>query len=168
MHSINSTNICDRRLVLDGRSLRIFYGDKAGLKYRSTQERWNMQRRALVAMEAISGYIAYSGAEWRDPLVRGGHLRRFLVRICRAYALTKWNVPYTVTFMEEDVVDGGFAEKVGHRHVEWSIAARNCCAGNVDVAFLWLTRDEVIADLEAYLARPAHGIASGVYRLAQH
>lgn len=164
--SIRLINVPDNLYKMT-ESLRIFYGKEAEARYRRTEERWNAEGRARDVMATLNGSIAYSGAAWCHPSIRGGHLARLLVRICRAYALTKWNAPYTVTYMAEGVVKGGFAQKVGHRHIEWSISARNCCVGNVDVAFLWLTRDEAIDDLNNYLALPMYTAAGSVDGRAQ-
>ena len=85
---------------------------RAGIAARS-------QRR----LQEITGRVVFSGAAWYRRDFRGKDLATILPRISRAYAFTRWNSDFTIGMMDDAVVAGGMAERVGHTNV--SITASN-------------------------------------------
>lgn len=156
-----ATDLCEAT-----ESLELFYGIHAPRIRRETSETWSVRGAARASMQKMSGRIAFSGAAWCHPAQRGGYLTRLLVRVCRVYGLTRWRSPFTVAYMAEAVVRGGFAAKCGHRHIEWDIDARNCAVGTSRVALLWLDNAEAWEEMHAFLRSPPYNPSVAINRRA--
>lgn len=101
----------------------------------------------------VRGRVVFSGAVWNRRDFRGGLLSSLLPRIGRAYALTRWSTDYTASFMAEDVVKGGVAERVGYRNVEWEIRMRHTPVwrdGTIRAALIWMGTDYLLSDLRSF------------------
>ena len=88
-------------------------------------------------MNRFRGRVVFSGAVWYHPDYRRQGLTSILPRLTKAYALTKWYTDSIVSFMAEDVVKGGTAERAGYAHVEWDVVMKNSMLGDLRLAFIW-------------------------------
>ncbi|MGI9476403.1 MAG: hypothetical protein ACR2PI_06850 [Hyphomicrobiaceae bacterium] len=114
-------------------------------------ESWTLSGPAAEAMKSISGRVVFSGAVWCHPTFRKLGFTSIASSIGRACSQAIWNNDHTVTFMAKSVVDGGHAEKTGYSNVSWTVHARNASIGDLDIAFLWMGRDEALKQIEKML-----------------
>jgi hypothetical protein len=130
-------------------SLRMFYADPDAAFARGDR----CEITAPVARK-ITGRVVFSGAAWYRPDFRGKDLATILPRISRAYAFTRWNTDFTIGMMDDAVVAGGMAERVGHINVEHScIELVASPLGEMRCALAWMQPDELLADLAAIMDR---------------
>lgn len=135
----------------EAESLRLFYEDPRDWKWNQRGEQARIVVTAPMARE-ITGIVAYTGAHWVRPDFRGRGLTGITPRMARALAVTAWDVPMTCTIMAKDIFDRGVTERAGYPHHEWTVDLQNTTTGTFPAALLWATRDEIIADLEQWLA----------------
>ncbi|MGD9830659.1 MAG: hypothetical protein AB7E70_19995 [Hyphomicrobiaceae bacterium] len=142
----------DTNFYEEATSLRLFYADP---------ERTRRQDEACIvtarATHDIVGRVVFSGGVWYRPDFRGRQLSAILPRICRAYAHTRWNSNLTVAIMAEAVMKGGITGRNGYNHVDWSVLWRNSPRGTVNFAFAWMETQELVDDLERFLAPQESG-----------
>jgi hypothetical protein len=98
------------------------------------------------------GRVLCGGAAWYRPDYRGRFLSAILPRISRVYAFTRWQTDFTTSLMVEGIVKGGVAERSGYRNIEWAVEIANSPLGNVRCAFVWMTAQRLLEDLEEFLA----------------
>ncbi|MEZ5843660.1 MAG: hypothetical protein R3D27_07980 [Hyphomicrobiaceae bacterium] len=103
------------------------------------------------AARTISGRVAFSGAAWCHPDMRGNGLSRIMPRIGKALALARWDVDRIVAIMNEGVHSKGFAPRFGYHGVDWGVRYENCRCGIVYVAVLWMNRPQLEEYISAYL-----------------
>ncbi|KAB2847958.1 MAG: hypothetical protein F9K44_12110 [Hyphomicrobiaceae bacterium] len=127
-------------------SMRLFYADPD--RMRAEGESVTI---TAAAAKGVSGVVAYSGAGWYHPDYRHGLLSGLVPRISRAVTLASFAIDFTTAIMHEEVVAKGLIGRSGHRNVDWEIRTSNFRAGNGRCAFLWLSADEIIDDLQAAL-----------------
>jgi hypothetical protein len=135
-------------LIEEARSLRMFYADTE-----AAIARGDRCEITTPAATATSGRVVFSGAGWYRRDYRGKGLARILPRISRAYAFTRWNTDFTISFMGDAVLAGGMADRTGYTKIEPSC---------VDLAvspletlrcnLVWMPSQEMIADLETVMA----------------
>jgi hypothetical protein len=100
----------------------------------------------------ITGNVVYTGAHWCHPHFRGKGLPAITPRIARALAIALWDVDFACTLMVEDVFARGVARRAGYHNSEWSVELKNTPLGTLRTALLWSCRDEIVVDLEDFLA----------------
>ena len=127
-------------------SLRLFYTDPEKLK--QPGETCVVSAKSA---DRFDGRIVFSGAVWYHPEYRRQGLTSILPRLTKAYALTKWYTDVIVSFMAEDVVKGGTAERAGYAHVEWDVIMKNSMLGDLRLAFIWSNAAELIDYFASYL-----------------
>jgi hypothetical protein len=98
------------------------------------------------------GRVLCGGAAWYRPDYRGRFLSAILPRISRVYAFTRWQTDFTTSLMVEGIVKGGVAERSGYRNIDWAIEIKNSRLGDVRCAFVWMTAERLLEDLEEFLA----------------
>jgi hypothetical protein len=142
-------------------SLRLLYREP---------ELWRREGEAVEvtapSARTITGKVAYTGAHWCRPDFRGKGLPAITPRIARALAIALWDVEVTCTLMVEDVFARGVARRAGYFNTEWSVELKNTPLGTLTTALLWSRRNEIVADLEDFLANFADTNASVVERYA--
>ena len=114
-------------------------------------ETWSLSGPASETMKLISGRVAFSGAVWCHPTFRKRGFTSIASSIGRACSQAIWGNDYTVTFMVKNVVNSGHAAKTGYSNVSWTVHARNTSLGDLDLAFLWMDRDEAMMQVENML-----------------
>lgn len=127
----------------EAESMRLFYADPG--RMRADGEGVTV---TAPAARRVSGMVAYSGAGWYRPDFRHGRLSGLLPRISRALTVARFPVDYTTAVMHENAVATGLIARSGHRNVDWEVRTRNFRAGNGRCAFLWLSRADILDDLE--------------------
>src|SRR5262245_54660313 len=105
------------------------------------------------AAQSIAGRVVFSGAAWYHPDYRGKQLSRILPILSRAYAFTRWDMDYLVAMMSEGVVRGGMTERTGYTNIDWDIRVTNSPLGNVRFAFMWMERQQLLEDIDKFVAR---------------
>jgi hypothetical protein len=142
-------------------SLRLFYNDPASIRRRN-------ESIAVTAPSArtISGWIAFTGAHWCRPDFRERGLPAITPRIARALAIAWWDVELACTIMAADIYSRGIARRAGYCNSEWTVELRSTPTGTFSAALLWSRREEIIADLENFLADLTHPDAGLVHRHA--
>jgi hypothetical protein len=68
--------------------------------------------------------------------------------------------------MVEDVFARGVARRAGYSNAEWSVELKNTPLGTLTTALLWSHRNEIVADLEDFLANFVDTDAGVVERYA--
>lgn len=128
-------------------SLRFSYRDPAAALARG--ERCSV---TAPSAHAIRGRIAFSGATWYHPSFRGRGLLHFIPRVARAIALTSWNMDMLIALQAARIAEKGVIARSGFVHLEGVIRFENSPAvGSVDSWLGWATRDELVADLTAFV-----------------
>ncbi len=100
----------------------------------------------------ITGPVVFSGAGWYRPDYRGKGLSGLLPRISRALALTRWNTDFTYSFVEPKLVEKGVATRYGYTRVEAGVEWLNSFRGSCSFCLVWMPRDQLLADLQDWLA----------------
>lgn len=104
------------------------------------------------AARSISGRVAFSGAAWCHPAMRGKGVSHIMPRIGKALALARWDIDRVVAIMNEGVHSKGFAPRFGYHGVDWGVRYQNCRCGIVYVAVLWMDRPALEDYIAAYLS----------------
>ena len=105
----------------------------------------------------------YKRQVWYHPEYRRQGLTSILPRLTKAYALTKWYTDAIVSFMAEDVVKGGTAERAGYAHVDWDVIMKNSMLGDLRLAFIWSSTSELIDYFASYLGEANSEIDPIIY-----
>jgi hypothetical protein len=131
-------------------SLRMFYHNPDARR----QQGEALEVTAASARK-IGGKVAYTGAHWCRPDVRGKGFPAITPRIARALAIAFWDVDFACTLMVEDVFARGVARRAGYINSEWSVELKNTPLGTLTAALLWNDRNEIVTDLADFLANLA-------------
>ena len=98
----------------------------------------------------ITGRVVYSGCAIYHPKVRGQGISRILPRISRALAHSIWNSDYTISLVENVLVEKKVHVSYGYtRHCK-SIKLRGTNRGDVDFELVWMPTSEMLEDLGSY------------------
>jgi hypothetical protein len=140
-------------------SMRFFYDDPD--RSRTPEE---CCRTTFESARSIVGRIAFAGAVWYRRDYRGLETQRFLARIARAYAYTRWDTDYSTGTVSEKVMrTTRMAEMAGHKHVEWAVDwVNNPVFGSMRFAFVWMNKPEMLDDLSQILVSLETDAAIGV------
>lgn len=128
-------------------SLRLFYDEPDRLK--NPGERCEVT--ASIA-RTIRGRVLINGAVWYHPAYRGRDLAMIIPRISRAYAYTRWKIDHSMGIVIQKATDGGIIDRLGYPHREWDLKLINSSMGNGRCCFGWMHADELLDDLEGWLA----------------
>jgi hypothetical protein len=130
-------------LLAESTSLRMFFTDPAAARARGD----SCSISAPVARR-ITGRVVFSGAGWYRPDHRGTGLGRIVPRLSRAHAHARWNTDFTMSFMADGVLRGGYADRVGYTHVEEDTVALDLTPmGPISGALLWMPTTQLLTDL---------------------
>ena len=98
---------------------------------------------------ALTGTLNYSGALWVAPEFRGRQLATLLPRISRTYALGHWDTDATFTFVRGGAAQAKLLAAYGYPRWEHGMELWDDGRLVVDAGLTWLTRSELIADMNA-------------------
>lgn len=138
----------DTSLADELESMRFFYPEPE--TQRSPGE------ACIVASDAatqVFGRVCYSGAVWVRPDFRKLGLAHITPRLVRAYSLTHWYPDFSMGMVKTSAVPNAAAARTyGWRHVHTGIRWLGSREGGAELefAFGWLDRDDVVADLEEF------------------
>ncbi|MGI9409365.1 MAG: hypothetical protein ACR2OV_04780 [Hyphomicrobiaceae bacterium] len=119
-----------------------------------TCETWSTKARE------ITGTIVYSGALWVHPDARGGRLASVLTRLSRSYALAKWGTRFTVAFVSEDMAKTPLVGIYGYKNLDDGAAIYGLFDEPIMFKLMWMSDDELIADLASFYAERSAQIDS--------
>lgn len=112
----------------------------------------------------VRGRTMYGGAIWVHPDWRRFGLTRIIVRICSAYAHTRWNTAFTWGFMDPRLHALGLAQAYGPYHTADRITAQLAYSpGAKQRLLLWMETGTMLADLAAIITQAAHESAGQRY-----
>ncbi|HRD78827.1 MAG TPA: hypothetical protein PK264_23295, partial [Hyphomicrobiaceae bacterium] len=111
----------------------------------------------------LRGRVVYSGGVWYRPDYRKKGLASCITRLSKGLAFTRWYSDVTLSLMTDDTVVGGTWKRTGYPNLEWDVTIRNCPLGTIRCAIIWMRMEELLADLEGYLA----GVSPEVDRIVQ-
>jgi len=103
-------------------------------------------------LTSVTGRIVFGGAHWIHPRMRGRGLAYFAPRTTRAIGLTTWYTDFAASMAKASMVARGIDATYGWTHVDRGVVTWNRPAAGetLDYKFGWMTRDEVITDLERF------------------
>ncbi len=132
-------------------SLRLFFPDTL------TPELAAREKCEVTAPAArkLKGRIVYSGGGWYHPDFRGCSLSAILPRMSRAYAFTRWNSDYTVTWVVDALIKKGVLARYGYTNVEWGVRFSSAGVVYYEGALAWMHHAQMIEDLAQSLSKLA-------------
>lgn len=139
----------------EAESLRLFYSDPERQKL--PQETC---RVTAMAAHGIRGRVAFSGAAWYHPSVRGRGLFAILPRVARTLAHATWGTDCTVTISDRNLVNRGVTDQAGFANCEFAVDLRQARIGDFSAGLLWSKTEEMLEDVKAYtvkLEQAIHG-----------
>lgn len=128
-------------------SLALLYDDPT--RSANPGESWTVT--APKAFE-LSGSIAFTGAVWYHPKVRGRGLASLIPRLARSLSLAKWNVDATVVMMSNNTHSHGLFKKTGHVNFQDGVQARASTHGDVDYLLFWMMQKDIIREVGEFLS----------------
>ncbi len=100
----------------------------------------------------LCGTIAFTGAVWYHPKVRGRGLASLVPRLARGIALAKWNVDATIVMMSNNTHSHGLFKKTGHVNFQDGVHARASTHGDVDYLLFWMMQTDIVREIGEFLA----------------
>lgn len=129
-------------------SLKFFYDDPA--RHAAPGEAC---RVSVEATKSMRGRVAFTGGVWYRPDYRGLEMPRYLSRIARAYAYTRWNTDYSLGACSEAVMKTRMPQLVGHTNHAWSVeTVKNPKVGDIRMALFWMNTQEMLGELSSFLS----------------
>jgi hypothetical protein len=123
-------------------SMHLFYKNQTQSAYEN--ESW----RVTAPMgKDLRGMIAFTGAVWYHPQVRGLGLASLLPRLGRAYAFSQWAIDATIVLMSKSNHANGLHKRTGHVNFQEGIEARSSAYGDADFLLFWLTQAEIVREI---------------------
>jgi hypothetical protein len=150
-HAVRLFDFTGTNVVEEIRSLRVYYEDPEPHLSAGEKVELDAPKAAVV-----TGRTMYGGAIWVRPDWRRFGLTRIIVRICSAYAHTRWNTAFTWGFMAPQLQSVGLAQAYGPYHTTDRITASLAhSAGPKPRLLLWMDTPMMLADLAAVVAEAA-------------
>ena len=134
-------------------SLRLFYADPD----RARQPGEAMHVTAPSAAKT-TGRVVFIGAVWYRLDNRKKNLMQTTAPLVRALAYTRWQSDFAFSFMAEDLVKAGTAQKARFPHVEWEVSMVNTPVhrnGVLRAALVWTDAEEQLRHFAEYSAAGA-------------
>ncbi len=113
----------------------------------------------------ITGVVFTAGTTWVRPDYRGRQLSQLMARLARAFALARWPVDWTMSFIQRPMADNGIAAGYGSKHLGYSVFFPETPYG--EIAISYTSGQEIYDDFGAFLADelPASGSRKGAASL---
>jgi hypothetical protein len=113
---------------------------------------------SLPSAGKLTGRVAYSGAGWWHPSVRGNQIGAIMSRTIRLYAYTRWNIDVSCALSASSLMAKGYTKQNGFVHDEQGVRFAGPDLGPAEAGVAWSTADEMIDDLSVFLDRmPSSG-----------
>ena len=101
------------------------------------------------AAKLISGLVFSAGTTWVRPDYRRRELSHLMPRMCRAFALARWPLDWTIGYVQRPLVDKGIALGYGAKHLGFSIYYPQTSYG--EIVLTYTSGQEVYDDFGAFL-----------------
>jgi hypothetical protein len=102
------------------------------------------------AAPLISGVTVCGGASWVRPDFRGKHLSRFIPRMGKAYACSRWPIDWSFCYIGRPNVEKGLAANYGQKNLSYSVFYPGSPRGEQVLAYTAV--DDVYADMADFLS----------------
>jgi hypothetical protein len=102
------------------------------------------------AASMISGVTVCGGASWVRPDFRGKHLSRFIPRMGKAYACSRWPIDWSFCYIGRANVEKGLAINYGQKNLSYSVFYPDSPRGEQVLAYTAV--DDVYADMADFLS----------------
>lgn len=95
------------------------------------------QQCVLTAPEAklISGVVFTAGTTWVRPDYRGRQLSQLMSRMARAFAMARWPLDWTMSFIQRPMADNGVARGYGSKHLGYSVEFPETPYGEIAISY---------------------------------
>jgi GNAT superfamily N-acetyltransferase len=103
------------------------------------------------AAEAITGIVGKGGAAWVRPDWRGKQVSHLMPRMSKAYASARWPIDWVIGYVKPPLVRKGIAAGYGSKHTSYSIFYPQSAWGDLEVALIYTSVEEIYEDLTDYL-----------------
>lgn len=110
----------------------------------------------------INGHISYCGGLWVHPDYRSLRLASILPRLTRAWAVAHWDADYSIGFLKPDIAATDLGKRYGYPRSEAAFRFYSRGELDYDGVILWMTKEELLADIERFLGEYASEIDAGV------
>lgn len=109
------------------------------------------QQCVLTAPEAklITGVVFTAGVTWVRPDYRGRQLSQLMSRMARAFAMARWPLDWTMSFIQRPMADNGVAAGYGSRHLGYSVEFPETPYG--EIAISYTSGREIYEDLGSFI-----------------
>jgi hypothetical protein len=119
----------------------MFYGRDAGQACRVTAE----------AAKSITGVVGNGGAAWVRPDWRGKQLSHLMPRMLKTYGTARWPIDWVIGYVKPPLVQKGIAAGYGSKHISYSIFYPGSPWGDLEVALVYTSVEEIYDDLAHFL-----------------
>src|SRR6185503_18827246 len=158
-HAARVFEITDENTLYDvAVSLRLFYDDPEKMK--NPGERCEVT--AGIA-KSIRGKLLVNGAVWYHPAYRKRDMARIIPRIARAYAYTRWKIDHSMGIVIESADNTRIIDRLGYPYREWDLKLINSSMGNGRCCLAWMHADQLLSDLDSWLAAFDAEVDRGVH-----
>lgn len=138
--------------------------DEARLMFYGGRELGQRCEITTPAAREVTGWVYYGGALWVRPDYRGIGLSAIVPRLVRAYAMTRWPIDWTISFVARVQIDKGIVAGYGYRDISYSIRFPDSDWGDLEVALIRMSSREIFEDLASVLRRSSSPAGSGSVR----
>lgn len=109
------------------------------------------QKCVLTAPEAklITGVVFTAGTTWVRPDYRGRQLSQLMSRLARAFAMARWPLDWTMSFIQRPMADNGVAVGYGSKHLGYSVEFPETPYG--EIAISYTSGSEIYEDFGAFI-----------------
>lgn len=101
------------------------------------------------AAKLISGVVFSAGTTWVRPDYRRRELSHLMPRMCRAFALARWPLDWTIGYVQRPLVDKGIALGYGAKHLGFSIYYPQTSYG--EIVLTYTSGTEIYDDFGSFL-----------------
>lgn len=137
-----------RDSTLADHAVEVFFGRDEG------------QQCVLTAAEAklITGVVFTAGTTWVRPDYRGRQLSQLMSRMARAFAMARWPLDWTMSFIQRPMADNGVAIGYGSKHLGYSVEFPETPYG--EIAISYTSGPEIYDDFGRFIDEELFGSGS--------
>lgn len=125
--------------TLEDHAVEMFFGRDDGQKCVITTP----------AAKLISGAVFSAGTTWVRPDYRRRELSHLMPRLCRAFAMARWPLDWTIGYVQRPLVDKGIALGYGAKHLGFSIYYPETSYG--EIVLTYTSGPEIYDDFGTFL-----------------
>jgi len=125
--------------TLEDHAVEMFFGRDDGQKCVITTP----------AAKLITGRVFSAGTTWVRPDYRRRELSHLMPRLCRAFALARWSLDWTIGYVQRPLVDKGVALGYGAKHLGFSIYYPETSYG--EIVLTYTSGQEIYDDFGTFL-----------------